>query len=90
MAVNKRVGGAADSFHTQGLAADIMSPDLHIIELSDRIQELGLPYDKLILEYREPDQWLHIQIAQAGTPHRYKVYTAKMDLGGMVYELVSE
>jgi hypothetical protein len=88
-AVNEAVGGSATSYHRYGLAADIMSPELHIIELSDRVEELGLPFDKMIMEYRGELQWVHIQLKQAGNKNRYMIYTAAVQNGEMVYTEVT-
>ena len=60
--VNSAVGGVHNSFHTQGLAADIRS-DTHSPKALAHMLG-GLEFDKAIDEY---DRWLHVQIAPLGS-----------------------
>lgn len=59
--VNKLVGGATNSQHTKGQAADIIVNGLSPQQLIDLIQKSGIEYDQLINEY---DQWTHISFVK--------------------------
>lgn len=58
--LNRRVGGAANSAHTRGLAADFSTPAYSAKELAMRIRDSELMFDQLILEF---DQWVHLALA---------------------------
>ena len=58
--VNKAVGGAADSAHVLGLAADINCPGMTPKALALFIKSSGVKYDQLILEY---DTWVHFGLS---------------------------
>lgn len=63
-----KVGGDPNSQHLRGEAADIEFPGLDNREFFEWIQAEPLPYDQLILEFREgvPDSgWIHVSHAQA-------------------------
>ena len=68
--LNRRVGGATSSQHTQGLAADFtcaeFGPPVDIIKA---IRDSGIEFDQCILEYAK---WVHISFSK--TP-RGKVLT---------------
>lgn len=49
--VNELVGGAPDSQHVAGEAADVYARGLSATELARRIVSLGLPYDQVIVEH---------------------------------------
>lgn len=55
--VNKLVGGAANSQHTKGQAADIIVKGYTPAQLVDFIKKSGIEYDQLLNEY---NQWVHI------------------------------
>lgn len=78
-ALNKAVGGAANSAHVQGLAADIGTPQLSAKALAQLIQKSDLAFDQLIYE----NTWVHIGLS-AGAPRR-QVLTAKFAGGGVSY-----
>lgn len=59
-AVNRRVGGAINSAHQFGLAADITVGDLSARELAVLIRDSALAFDQLILEY---DSWVHLAVS---------------------------
>lgn len=58
-AVNGLVGGAKNSAHLYGLAADITVPGVPIDRVAAWLLASDLPFDRMILEF---DQWIHIQI----------------------------
>lgn len=69
--LNRAVGGADDSQHKQGLAADLVVPDLeHLMAV---IRKLG-GFDQLIDERpKGRGRWVHVSIAAEGGKPRGKV-----------------
>ena len=57
--LNGLIGGARNSQHTEGKAADIEVDGMTNQELMKFIIDLDLPFDQLINEY-EPNGWIHI------------------------------
>lgn len=57
--VNKAVGGAANSAHVLGLAADIVSKSMTSKALALLIRESGIKYDQLINE----GNWVHVGLS---------------------------
>ena len=78
-ALNKAVGGAANSAHVLGLAADISTAKLTPKALALLIRQSDIAFDQLIYE----GTWVHIALS-AGTPRR-QVLTAKFAGGGVSY-----
>lgn len=78
-ALNKAVGGASNSAHVQGLAADISTAKLAPKALAMRIGQSGIVFDQLIYE----GTWVHIGLS-TGAPRR-QVLTAKFAGGGVSY-----
>lgn len=72
--LNKRIGGAPDSQHMKGQAADIRPHDIkELRKLLTTIRQVG-GFDQLILE--EPagrTPWIHVSIAPANKPPRGEV-----------------
>lgn len=64
--VNARVGGARDSQHLKGLAADFTIIGVDNREVVGRISKSDLAFDQLILEY---DSWVHLSVS-AAAPRR--------------------
>ncbi len=85
-ALNKAVGGAADSQHRKGEAADIEAhtrsreDNRRIFEL---VLKLGLPFDQLINEFDY--DWVHISV---GPRNRRQVLAATKVGGRTVYSPV--
>jgi hypothetical protein len=72
--LNEEVGGAANSQHMTGQAADFVAPDFGTPDqIYDFLQqaEPPIPYDQLIREYGE---WVHI--SQSDDPRDEEVYYA--------------
>jgi zinc D-Ala-D-Ala carboxypeptidase len=67
-AVNRAVGGVADSQHRSGQAADIQVEGMSSMALARRIVELQLPFDQLIEEFGE---WVHV--SHAPQPRRQQL-----------------
>lgn len=78
-ALNKAVGGAANSAHVLGLAADISTSAVSPKALARLIQQSDIQFDQLIYE----NTWVHIGLS-AGKPRR-QVLTAKFGPGGTTY-----
>lgn len=78
--LNMAVGGAQESAHLTGRAADIYAPGMTIKALMDVIARRGYPFDKLIMEY---DNWVHIQIPKPGAKPRQEIYTIRKGTGYM-------
>lgn len=78
-ALNKAIGGAANSAHVLGLAADISTNKLAPKALALLIRQSGIIFDQLIYE----GTWVHIALS-AGAPRR-QVLTAKFSGGGVSY-----
>lgn len=55
--VNKLVGGAVNSQHTKGQAADFTIKGMTPAQIIFQISVMGIEYDQLINEY---DKWVHI------------------------------
>ncbi|WP_426809110.1 D-Ala-D-Ala carboxypeptidase family metallohydrolase [Pseudomonas sp. WOUb67] len=64
--VNRLIGGAPNSQHVQGLAADFTVVEVTPRETVRRISESDIPFDQLILEF---DRWVHLSVTR-GTPRR--------------------
>lgn len=81
-AVNAAVGGAAQSAHMRGLAADIIVPGLSVRDVCREIVRLQLPFDQLIREF---DAWTHVAVVPAGREPRREQLTATRGASGTVY-----
>lgn len=78
--LNKAVGGAANSAHVLGLAADINQPGMTPYEFGLAIQRAGIEFDQLIHEF---GRWVHIGLAPAGQKPRRQLLTIKTGTGYM-------
>jgi hypothetical protein len=65
--LNQRIGGARNSAHIQGWAADIVCPEFGTpLEVCWAVAKSGLPFDQVIHEF---GRWCHVAIAPPeGTP----------------------
>ena len=62
--VNRAVGGAANSQHLTGQAADIICPGFgRPVDVVSAIVNSTIPFDQCILEF---DAWCHISFAPSG------------------------
>ncbi len=59
--LNRIIGGAPQSAHMQGLAADINVPGMSPATLARRVADSPLMFDQLIIEF---DQWVHLGLAE--------------------------
>ncbi len=78
-ALNKAVGGAANSAHVLGLAADISTAKLTPKALALLIRQSDIAFDQLIYE----GTWVHIGLSTGVL--RRQVLTAKFAGGGVSY-----
>lgn len=71
--VNNLVGGALNSAHKEGRAADFTAPRYGAPrQVCQRIVDVGIVFDQLIYE----GSWVHIGIAKIGEQPRREVLTA--------------
>lgn len=79
-ALNKAVGGVADSAHSHGLAADFICPAYGTpYDICKAISESGVMFDQLIYEIGPRSPWVHLGL-RAGNQRR-EVLTWKSGLG---------
>lgn len=76
-ALNRAIGGASNSQHAKGEAADFEIPGVSNIEVC-RWMEANLNYDQLILEFYRPGEpnsgWVHVSYRE---PYRNQELTAR-------------
>jgi zinc D-Ala-D-Ala carboxypeptidase len=66
-ALNAEIGGAANSQHMVGEAADFICPRFgHPRSIADALADSGIEYDQLILEF---GRWVHISFADRPRRH---------------------
>jgi zinc D-Ala-D-Ala carboxypeptidase len=79
-AVNKAVGGSPTSYHSRGMAADIVISEISSRQIAEYIRD-NLPYCELILEAvseQSPDGvWVHVAYDKLSNSR--KVLTMKRD-----------
>jgi zinc D-Ala-D-Ala carboxypeptidase len=76
-AVNYAVGGAANSAHLEGRAADWVPVGMELEEAFKRLlAQKELPYDQVIREF-PPGGWIHTAVAVEGQPVRREVLVAQ-------------
>lgn len=63
--LNKRIGGAANSGHLYGQAADFIVPQKNLKDVFNYIKS-HLPYDQLLYEYNKTDKWIHVSYRNDG------------------------
>lgn len=84
-AVNKAIGGAKNSQHVRGEAADITCPALGQKKLFDLIRKSGLPFDQVIDEF---EQWVHVSYRRDARKNRGETMRARNVDGKTVYTKV--
>lgn len=86
-AVNAAVGGAQNSAHMQGRAADLVPIDLPLLNAFHALRTSQLPFDQIIQECG-PSGWIHIAVAPAGQSPRREALTATGRPGAWLYQPV--
>lgn len=90
--VNAGIGGANGSYHTKGLAADIlvdgMTPEEVCRTINWAKDKIG--FDKVILEYPSSfgGGWTHIQFPEPDEPPRMAAYTIRTNKEGYIAGIV--
>ncbi len=80
--LNQAVGGAKDSAHLYGRAADFVCPDFGSpLAICREIVLAGIPFDQLIQEGR----WVHLGIPVDGQAWRKEILTAHFSGGRVTY-----
>lgn len=86
--VNAAVGGSKTSQHCKGEASDVEVMGMPNIELAQKIIDMKLPFDQVILEFYTPGEpnsgWVHVSHKRGG-PQRGQVLTAARINGKTVY-----
>jgi len=85
---NRAVGGSRTSQHMTGEAADIEFDGFDNTQLAQKIVDMKLPFDQLILEghkFGDPNSgWVHVSHKRGG-PQRGQVLTATFVQGKVTY-----
>ncbi|MCA3180941.1 MAG: D-Ala-D-Ala carboxypeptidase family metallohydrolase [Burkholderiaceae bacterium] len=81
-ALNRAVGGAQNSDHMYGRAADITVPGLKPRDVALTIVELRLPFRQCIVE---GGRWVHVSIGDSSVEPRREQLTAVFGPGGTQY-----
>lgn len=84
--VNAAVGGAPDSAHLDGRAADTLPIGLPLQQAFDVLRHSDLPYDQIIFEC---DAWIHLAIARLGVSPRRQALLASGHPGAWRYEFAT-
>lgn len=86
---NRAVGGSSSSQHCKGEAIDLEIDGFDNKKLAQKIVELKLPFDQLILEFYVPGDpnsgWVHVSHKRGG-PQRGEVLRAVRENGKTVYK----
>ena len=84
-ALNAKIGGAANSYHTKCLAADVKSKTLSVEEVAQFAAQVPL-VDKVICERIGKRRcWVHLQISKTGDMPRQEWFTARLVRGKVKY-----
>lgn len=84
-ALNHAVGGAANSAHVQGLAADIICPEFGTaLEVCQAIADSTMAFDQLIYEFAS---WAHVAIPSSGMEAKRDILTITSAASGYMHGL---
>lgn len=86
-ALNEAVGGAHNSAHMDGRAADVVPISVNLRTAFDRIRATQLPYDQVIIEC---NAWIHLAIARKGEAPRRQALVAVGGPGNWHYQEVAD
>jgi zinc D-Ala-D-Ala carboxypeptidase len=76
VALNSVIGGAVNSQHIQGEAADIIVPNAAIDEVFEWICNSNMPFDQVIHEF---GRWIHISHKRNEISNRREILVATRD-----------
>ncbi|WP_104655098.1 D-Ala-D-Ala carboxypeptidase family metallohydrolase [Ralstonia insidiosa] len=80
--LNRAVGGAANSAHLRGLAADFICPAYgNPLSICKAIAASNIDFDQVIQE----GTWVHLGLAVAGQKNRRQLLTAQFGADGATY-----
>lgn len=79
--VNSRVGGASNSQHLYGEAADIVVPGMSVYDVACLVRD-EFKYDQVIQEF---GRWTHVSLRPNPTQNRMQPLTAMLKDGQTVY-----
>lgn len=79
--VNSRVGGASNSQHLYGEAADIVVPGMSVYDVACLVRD-EFNYDQVIQEF---GRWTHVSLRMLPTQNRKMPLTALLKNGRTVY-----
>lgn len=75
--LNAAIGGASNSDHMKGLAADIHAVNLQLSELAKIVRSAKIPdLEKGIMEF---GQWIHVSVHELGQLHSPTYLVASLD-----------
>ena len=80
--LNAMIGGAKDSAHLDGRAADLVPIGMGLREAFDKIRASALPLDQIIIEC---GAWIHVAIAPDGQPPRLMALVGSGRPGNWTY-----
>lgn len=89
-AVNSAVGGAPDSQHLKGQAADIFPVGMKLVDAFRMLAQSGIPFDQAILENVGGKNWIHVSVPPIYRKPRREALTTQDGLRWAVYELPRE
>ena len=84
--LNEQIGGAKNSAHLTGRAADITTIGMTPDTLARFIRNHGFPVDQVIVEF---GRWVHVAVAEDGRPPRNEYLTASLVGGRTQYEVMA-
>lgn len=84
--VNSAIGGAMDSAHLDGRAADVIPIGMPVLDAFHALRADSLPFDQIIFECAT---WIHLAIAPPGAIPRREALLASGHAGAWHYELVA-
>ena len=79
--LNKRVGGASNSDHLYGCAADILVPGMSVYDVACLVRD-EFNYDQVIQEF---GRWTHVSLRMVPSQNRKMPLTAMLKNGKTVY-----
>ena len=85
--LNEAIGGARNSAHITGRAADFRELNSEVVNTFNWIRKSNIEFDKVILEY---GKWIHIQRPKKGKEARRLAYVSEVENGILTYKRVTQ